>query len=199
MNKAQFLGNLQAALGRLPQAEVEQSLAFYGEMIDDRIEDGMSEEDAVAQLGDVQVIANQIISETPLIPRTVAKAKTGSKTLNIVLLIVLSPVWVPIAISLAVAALSIYLALWAVIFSLWVTVAAMILSGFAFLLSLVYFFVTGFPLSGMLAAGIGLGCIGIGIFCYFGVFAASKGLFKLTQLFAHKIKSLFVREEAPHE
>jgi uncharacterized membrane protein len=199
MNKAQFLGNLQAALGRLPQSEIDQSLAFYAEMIDDRVEDGMSEEDAVAQLGDIQTIVNQIFSETPLIPRTVAKADTGSKTLNIVLLIVFSPIWVPIAIALAVSVLAIYLSLWIVILSLWITVAALVLSGLTALASTVYFVALGHPLSGMLAAGGGLSCVGIGIFCYFGVLAASKGLFKLTQLFARKIRSLFVHQEANHE
>jgi uncharacterized membrane protein len=199
MNKGQFLANLRAALSRLPQSEVEQSLAFYAEMIDDRVEDGMSEEDAVAQLGDIHAIANQIISETPLIPRTVAKAKTGSKTLNVVLLIVLSPIWVPLAIALGATVLSIYLSIWVVIFALWVVFASLILGGLALLAATVYFLVFGYPLSALLVAGVGLICIGIGIFFFFGVFAATKGLFKLTQLFARKIRSLFVRQEATHE
>ncbi len=42
---------LRRALGKLPSYEVEQSIAFYAEMIDDRVEDGMSEADAVAALG----------------------------------------------------------------------------------------------------------------------------------------------------
>lgn len=199
MNKVQFLGNLQAALGRLPQSEIEQSLAFYAEMIDDRVEDGMSEEDAVAQLGDIRIIANQIISETPLIPRTVAKANTGSKTLNIVLLIVFSPIWVPLALALGAVVLAVYVSLWAVILSLWVTVAALVLAGLLSIISLFFFIATGYPLSGMMLAGMGLIALGMGIFCYFGVLAASRGLFKLTQLFAQKIKSLFVHKEAKHE
>ena len=60
-------------------------------MIDDRIEDGMTEQQAVAALGPVGVIAAQIIAETPPIPKAIAKANTGSRTLNIVLLAVFSP------------------------------------------------------------------------------------------------------------
>ena len=51
MNKTEFLDALRHALGKLPSYEVEQSIAFYAEMIDDRIEDGMSEQEAVAALG----------------------------------------------------------------------------------------------------------------------------------------------------
>ena len=47
MNKTEFLDALRHALGKLPSYEVEQSIAFYAEMIDDRIEDGMSEQEAV--------------------------------------------------------------------------------------------------------------------------------------------------------
>ena len=69
MNKTEFLDALRHALGKLPSYEVEQSIAFYAEMIDDRIEDGMSEQEAVAALGSVHAIAAQIVAETPPIPR----------------------------------------------------------------------------------------------------------------------------------
>ena len=61
MNKTEFLDALRHALGKLPSYEVEQSIAFYAEMIDDRIEDGMSEQEAVAALGSVHAIAAQIV------------------------------------------------------------------------------------------------------------------------------------------
>ena len=69
MNKTEFSDALRRALGKLPSYEVEQSIAFYLEMIDDRMEDGMSEADVVAALGPVGAIAAQIIAETPVIPR----------------------------------------------------------------------------------------------------------------------------------
>ena len=45
----------------------------------------------VAALGSVHAIAAQIVAETPPIPKAIAKANTGSRTLNIVLLAILSP------------------------------------------------------------------------------------------------------------
>ena len=64
MNKTEFSDALRRALGKLPSYEVEQSIAFYEEMIADRMEDGMREEEAVAALGPVEAIAAQIIAET---------------------------------------------------------------------------------------------------------------------------------------
>ena len=41
-------------------------LDYYAEMIEDRMEEGMSEESAVEDLGDVGVIASQILSTQPV-------------------------------------------------------------------------------------------------------------------------------------
>ncbi len=95
MTKQEFLSELERALGKLPHAEVEQALAFYDEAISDRMEDGLSEAEAVADLGPIDEIAAQIAAETPPIPRAIARANTGSRTLNIVLIAVFSPIWVP--------------------------------------------------------------------------------------------------------
>lgn len=51
MNKEQFLAAVRERLSALPRDDVEQSLDYYGEMIDDRVEDGMSEEQAVEAWG----------------------------------------------------------------------------------------------------------------------------------------------------
>jgi uncharacterized membrane protein len=48
MNKSQFLKQLAAKLEGLRQHEIDSTIFYYSEMIDDRVEDGMSEEEAVA-------------------------------------------------------------------------------------------------------------------------------------------------------
>lgn len=40
MSKEEFLTRLRSALAGLPQNEVNERIAFYGEMIDDRMEEG---------------------------------------------------------------------------------------------------------------------------------------------------------------
>ena len=131
MTRQEFLSELERALGKLPHAEVEQALAFYDEAVSDRMEDGLSEVEAVADLGLIDEIAAQITAETPPIPRAIARANTGSRTLNIVLLAVFSPIWVPVALALAAAALAVYVAIWAVIAALWAVDAVLVLMPFA--------------------------------------------------------------------
>ena len=194
MNKTEFSDALRRALGKLPSYEVEQSIAFYLEMIDDRMEDGMSEADAVAALGPVGAIAAQIIAETPVIPKAIAKANTGSRTLNVVLLVVFSPIWVPVALALVMAALMVYLSSWMVVVALWATVATLLLCGPIGIVGLVWCLATGYPLTAAWLLGCGLAAAGTGLFALFGVLAASKGLVQLTHSFARWIKGLFVKK-----
>ena len=77
MNKQAFMANLRARLSGLPKQDVEERLSFYSEMIDDRMEDGLSEEDAVLQTGSVEAIAAQIIADIPL--TKIAKDKINAK------------------------------------------------------------------------------------------------------------------------
>ena len=193
MTKQEFLSELERALGKLPHAEVEQALAFYDEAISDRIEDGLSEAEALAGLGPVDEIAAQIAAETPPIPRAIARANTGSRTLNIVLLAVFSPIWIPIVLALAAAALAVYVAIWAVIAALWAVDAVLVLMPFAGLAALTSTLGGGMPLPGVFVFGLSLVSSGFGLVASFAVLWASKLLFRATRSFARWIASLFVR------
>ena len=63
MTKKEFITELRKKLSKLPSREAAERLTFYSEMIDDRIEDGVSEEVAVASVGTPRDITAQIISE----------------------------------------------------------------------------------------------------------------------------------------
>ena len=193
MTKQEFLSELERALGKLPHAEVEQALAFYDEAISDRMEDGLSEAEALAGLGPVDEIAAQIAAETPPIPRAIARANTGSRTLNIVLLAVFSPIWIPVVLALAAAALAVYVAIWAVIAALWAVDAVLVLMPFAGLAALASTLGGGMPLPGVFVFGLSLVSSGFGLVASFAVFRASKLLFRTTRSFARWIASLFVR------
>ncbi len=47
MNKEEFLKTLERLLKGLPKQENQKMLDYYAEMIEDRMEEGMSEENAV--------------------------------------------------------------------------------------------------------------------------------------------------------
>ena len=49
INRGVFLDGLKKQLSCLPRQDLAEHLSFYGEMIDDRMEEGITEEEAVAE------------------------------------------------------------------------------------------------------------------------------------------------------
>ena len=127
MNKQEFLTELRAKLSGLPTDDVEERLGFYGEMIDDRTEEGVTEEQAVEEMGSVDEIASQIISEVPLtkIVREKIKPKRRLKAWEIALIVAGSPVWLALTIATLAVIFSLFAAMWAVIAALWASLVAL--------------------------------------------------------------------------
>lgn len=63
MKKEQFIKNLRYSLRKLKKDEREKYLAYYEEIISDMIENGVSEEEAVAHQGETKEIAEEILRE----------------------------------------------------------------------------------------------------------------------------------------
>ena len=76
MNKQEFLELLRKGLYGLPQEDIEERIAFYAEMIDDRIEEGISETEAVEAVGSVEEIVFQTVSEIPFAKIAKERIKT---------------------------------------------------------------------------------------------------------------------------
>lgn len=68
MNKIEFLEQLEARLRGINIVDRVRSLDYFSEIIDDCMENGMSEEEAVASLGDIGEIAEKIAGEAPESP-----------------------------------------------------------------------------------------------------------------------------------
>lgn len=77
MTKEEFLTALRGYLAGMPQADLERTLQYYREMIDDRIEDGMSEEQAVADVGDPAELAALILNKP--VKRTALRTARASQ------------------------------------------------------------------------------------------------------------------------
>ena len=60
MTKDEFILTLQNALSGMHRADLERTVQYYREMIEDRMEEGMSEEAAVADVGDPIELAEAI-------------------------------------------------------------------------------------------------------------------------------------------
>jgi len=197
MSKQEFLAQLRKGLDGLPQDDIEERLLFYSEMIDDQMEEGLPEEEAVSAIGAVDEIVAQVVAETPLVK--IAKERIRSKRRlrvgEIVLLALGSPIWLSLGIAAFAVILSLYISLWAVIISLWAVFASFAACSIGGVLACVVFTVGGNGASGLAMLAAGIVCAGLAIFMFYGCKAVTDGTLILTKKMAIWIKNCFIRKE----
>lgn len=198
MNKSQFLIELKENLCGLPDNDIQSSLDYYSEIIDDYTEDDLTEEDAVSQLGNPQEIAKQILADTPILKLVKQRIKSKHKisTLEIILLILGSPIWLSVTIAAVAVVLALHVILWSVVIVLWACFAAFCGSALGGAMASVCLFASEgdiFAASIMVAAALVL--IGISILFFFVCRASTKGMVLLTKKLTLRIKFCFLRKE----
>ena len=201
MDKAQFMEELRGRLAGLPRGDLDERLQFYGEMIDDRMEDGLSEAEAVAGIGSVDEVVAQIMEEIPLskLVREKVKRSRGLKAWEIVLLVLGSPVWLPLGIAAFAVGLSVYIALWAILISLWaadLSLAAGALGGVA---GAVLYLIKANPAGAGMMLGAAICCAGLAVLLFAGCRALTKGLLRLTKKMLLGLKNLLIGKEKPEK
>ena len=196
MNRYEFLYELKLKLAQLPESEIEGHLAYYEEMIDDRIEDGMTEVEAIASLEDVSVIAERILQDASIVTlvKTTVKPKNGWTTAAIVAAVIGSPIWLPILISIAAVIFSVFVTFWVVVVTIAVTMIALVLAGLALLIAPIFMIGAGLS-TAMMCFAAGLGVIGIALLGFIGVKYLAKGVSFLCKATFRGIKSIFIRKE----
>ena len=98
MNKQELLEALRAKLNGLPKEDIDEACDYYSEIIDDRMEEGLNEAEAVSALGPIDQIAAQIMAGASL-PKLVRAKAAPSRPLSpreIILIILASPIWLPL-------------------------------------------------------------------------------------------------------
>lgn len=198
MNKQEFLARLREGLSGLPQDDVEERLAFYSEMIDDRMEEGLSEEAAVAEIGPIETIVSQTISDIPITKLVREKVRPNRKMRGweIALLILGFPLWFPLLITALALIFTLYVVIWSVIISLWAVEASFIVGAIGGLAAGVLLTCQGDVTEGLLMIAASVVLAGLSVFLFFGCLAATKGAVWLTKKIALWIKSLFIRKES---
>ena len=198
MTKREFLEELRKRLSDLNDEDFVSSVAYYEEMIDDRMEDGLSEEDAVEAIGTPADAAAHILEEIPLTKLIKARVKPKNKlpVWAIVLLIVGSPIWLSLLIAVLAVVISVYASLWSAVVSLWASELAFAVGSVASLTSAPVLFAMGHVWTGLALVGASLFLAGLSIFLFFGCFYATKGMFVLSKQIFLLIKRAFVRKEA---
>lgn len=197
MNKAEFLNELKTKLNGLPQNDIEERVSFYTEMIDDRVEDGMSEEEAIEQIGPVDKVVETIVSEIPLSKIVKAKVKPQKKmpVWAIVLLVLGFPVWFPILISLVSVIFSVYLTLWIIVITLYAVDLSLAVASIASIASAFVAFIGGEPLVGLASIGSFMVCGALSVLMFFGCGYVVKGVVFVTRKMLLGIKSWFIGKE----
>ncbi len=197
MTKQEFLCALREGLCGLPQEDLEERIAFYAEMIDDRMEEGLTEKEAVAAVGTVSDIVLQVADEYPFpeLIKVRIRSRKPMSPLTIVLLILGSPVWLSLLIAAFAVVLSLYVSLWAVIVSVWAVFVSLAGCAVGCLAGGILFVCIGHALSGVATIGAALVCAGLSVFAFFGCKAATKGTLWLTKRLGLSVKKRLIRKE----
>lgn len=201
MNKQEFLNALQDRFktlqkqGILSEQEVGERLNFYGEMVDDRMDEGLSEEEAVAAIGSVKDIAAQ--PEEELLATKTArdgeadrerkKTKRPLKAWEIVLLALGSPLWISLLAAALAVLVAVYAVLWSLIVALWAVFGGLGAASLCGVAGGIVLICIGNSFAALALMGTGLVCGGLTIFLYFGCLAATVGAAKLSALIVRGI------------
>ncbi len=188
MNKTVFLDRLDGLIRTLPYEERRATLDYYTEMIEDLIEEGKTEEEAVAALGEAEALAEQIL-KTAEIQGTETETDTDSKPEQqkknkmsagtIVLLVAGSPLWISLAVSALAIILSLYIVLWSLVITVWAVELALGAGALVTLLSPLLL-ISGRAGEMLLLCGGGLVCAGLAILWFYVSKWASIGAWKLS-------------------
>ncbi|MBO6262379.1 MAG: DUF1700 domain-containing protein [Bacilli bacterium] len=194
MYKYEFLTALKEQLVGLPKEDIEERISFYEEMINDRIDEGKSEEEAVAEIGTVDEVVKEIAGDTKLV--TLVKHKmTPKRSLRgweIAIIIGSFPFWLPVVLVSFVLALVGFILLWTLVIvtytvetALW---AGSAMSGISFVMTLT----NGEPNFAML--GMCVMALGGAILMIFGCYGSTKLTIGLTKRMMIGIKAAFIRK-----
>ena len=193
MTKAEYLERLRVSLALMPPEEREKQLAYYDELICDMCEDGMSEEEAEARLGDPNAVAQELLSALTLSTLVKTRISSGGSLspLVIALLVLGFPLWFPLLASAFAVVLSLLITLWALFVSYAAVVFALGLCAVATPLALVFGFAEGSPL---VLVGLALTSAGLCVLGALLIPPLFRGLTALCRAVVRSVKSIFIKK-----
>ena len=192
MTKQEFLSQLRDGLKGLPEQDIDERISFYSEMIDDRIDEGKSEQEAINEIGSVEHIVEEIAQETPLVTLVKERItpKRKMKAWEIVLLVVGFPLWFPLVLTAAILALVFYLLIWVFVIVVYAVELSLVVGAIGgIIIFFAYLFGGEFNLIPLAASIMSTGGA---ILLFFGCIGATKGTLKLSKKIITKIKKAFM-------
>lgn len=165
MNKDEFLDELESRLQGLPKSEIRERIYFYDEMIQDMVEEGKTEEEAIESFGGIDEVVLTIAGKTKMtsLVKERIKPKKRISAFWIVLIILGFPVWLPLLITFSVLLAVGYMLLWVLILVTYTVEAAFIASAGGSLIATLLLYRDGTFNYG----GAGMALLVAGIACLF--------------------------------
>ena len=196
MTRDIFLNSLREKLKGLSPEDIEDRISFYDEMIDDMMDEGKTEEEAVAEIGSVDDVVYDIAQDTPLAKLVKERIKPKRKLAawEIVLLVLGFPLWFPLALTAAILGLVFYILFWVFVIVAYVIETSLVVGSIAFLIAGFANLFTGGP--ALATFGVALLCGGGGALFFFACWYITKGTIILHKKIFTKIKAKFIKKGA---
>lgn len=198
MTKNQFLAELKRHISVMPSDDVAASLEYYAEMIEEYMEEGLSEEEAVARIGSPADIAANALGDIPVtkLVKEKIKPKRSLRAWEITLLVLGAPLWLSLIIAAAAVVLALYVSFWSVVAAFWSVGISIIASAVACLASgFALCFIAWNTGAGIFLFGAAMFLSGLGIFGIWGCKALTRVMLKLGKLIIKEIKNCFIKKE----
>ncbi len=195
MKKEYFKNEVRRLLAGYSDEDIEKALEFYEEAIDDRMEDGMGEDEAVAAVGTPEEVARQIQMDQPLskLVKQKVKEKEGMSTGKLVAIILTSPFWLPLAIVALTFVFVFVVVIMSLLFAALIVVGSLIAAAAGAILAGLVSVAFGGGFGSVISIGAAMVLLGIGILLIIPAKAISKGSVKLIGRFMRWIKHFFVK------
>ena len=202
MLRDEYLSNLKDKLAANNIPGIDSMIDFYDEAISDRIEDGMSEEDAVAAMEDADEVVKSALLDKPIAALMMESARKkhqeanekGHGALFVVLTIIGFPIWFPLLVAFFAILFSIYIAMWAIVVSIYAVELAFAITAVASFFACFTFMMGQIPFATAIAL---LGCAlifaGLAILLWKPVVIITKWMIKIIKEVFRSIKKIFVK------
>ena len=190
MTQAEFIARLDRLIAALPAEERRRATEFYRELSLDRMENGKTEEEAVADCGPVEEIAEKVMAAyTP-----VRQPSLFLRVMKIIALIFGVPILLSIAIPLAAAAFVLYACLWILMACVFILVLSFGLVGLVGVVGTAFVLPQSLP-AGVFQLGAGLLFCGLCLLSLVGAVKLFQLLLRFTVWLAGAIANSFRRKK----
>lgn len=191
MTKAIFLESLENKLKGLPQDDISERVSFYEEMINDRIDEGKSDEEAVNEIGTVDEVVEEILRDTPLtkIVKERIKPKRKLKAWEIVLMAVGAPLWLPLLIVALALAFVFYILIWVFVIVAYSVEVSLVAASIYGIVGAIF----GSD-NALIGLGVALLSAGGAMLLFFGCKELTKVTIKFSKMIIVSIKKAFIKK-----